>query len=122
MTRTLMLFNLRIRHGTNEAESTLRRASAPVHLQIHVITAIILVVEAEVTGVTFKLWWSMACRLTMLVAGYPPRIEELITVGAIVDHAEGYSGFLLCAGSEGILSLLSGLRQSRGCRNYPNRN
>lgn len=122
MTRTLMLFNLRIRHGTNEAESTLRRASAPVHLQIHMIAAIVLVVEAEVTDVAFELWWSMARRLTMLVAGNPPRIEELITIGAIIDHAEGYPEFLLCAGSEGILSLLSGLGEFRGRRNYPNRN
>jgi hypothetical protein len=122
MKRNLMLSNLRIRHGTKEAESTLGRAFAPVHFQIHVIAAIILVVEAEVTGVAFELWWSMARRLTMLVTGYPPRIEELITVGAIVDHTEGYSGYLLCADSEGILSLLSSLGEFRGCRIYPNRN
>lgn len=122
MNCNLMLFNLSIRYRANEAESTLGRAFAPMHLQIHVIAAIILVVEAEITGVAFELWGSVARRLTMLVAGCPPRIEELITVGAIVDHTEGYSGFLVCAGSEGILSLLSGLGKFRGCRIYPYRN
>lgn len=111
MKRHLMLFNLRIRHSTKEAKSTLGRAFAPVHFQIHVIATIILVVEAEVTGVAFELWGGMARRLTMLVAGYPPRIKELITVGAIVDHTEDYFGFLL-----------SGLGEFRGLRNYLNRN
>jgi hypothetical protein len=122
MNRNLMLSNLRIRYRANEAESTLGCAFAPVHFQIHVIATIILVVEEEVTGVTFELRESMARRLTMLVAGYPPGIEELITVGAVVDHTEGYSGFLACAYSEGILSLLSGLGKFRGCRIYPYRN
>jgi hypothetical protein len=119
MNRNLMLSNLRIRYRANEAESTLGRAFAPVHLQIHVITAAILIVEAEVTGVAFELRESVARRLTMLVAGYPPGIEDLITVDAVVDHTEGYSGFLVCADSEGILSLLSGLEKFRGCRIYP---
>jgi hypothetical protein len=95
--RNLMLSNLRIRHRAKGTESTLGRAFAPV-------------------------WGSMARHLTMLVAGYPPRIEEFVTVGAAVDHTEGYSGFLVCAGSEGISSLLSGLGEFRGCRIYPNRN
>jgi hypothetical protein len=107
----LMLRDLSLGHGAKMTNPALWRILSPVKLQVHVLATVILVVEAETAGVAFVLWERVACHLTVLIASFPPRVEELVAVGAVVSH-DWISISILCCNQFGSFDSVQGRLRS----------